>query len=173
MDLVDLLMKGHQTLRASLKNMSAVLGRPCGVGWEDRTSMDREKFLKKVDEFMTAFRMHEAVEDDILIRVVRQLGTDHALDAAIDEGHRTLREITNLFSVIVTECDGEHAYRVRTVLARLSDELERHMSYEETKVFPRLRERLPPGLLRALARRAIAKQRGGAKSVRRTSPARA
>jgi hemerythrin-like domain-containing protein len=164
MDLVDLLLKGHKTLRGSLKTMTGMLGKPSGVGWEDRMALDHAKFSRHLNEFLVAFEMHEAVEDDFLARVVRQMGMEQELNDAVDEGHRSLREITRLFKVIVAECDGEHAYRVRMVLVRLSEELERHLAYEEERLFPTLRKRLPAGLLRALARRAIAKQRAGLKT---------
>ena len=87
-------------------------------------------------------------------RVVRQLELDPKLDAAVAQGHRSLGEITRLFGVVGGVFDGDHAYAVRAVLTRLSEELEDHLSHEESRVFPKLRERLPEGLLLELGRRA-------------------
>lgn len=159
MDIVDLLLKSHETLRGSLKSLTVMLGQPSGVGWEDRCGLDQANFSLQLKVFLVDFKAHEAVEDAFLSRIVRQLGLDPDLDAAIVEGHRALGEMTHLFGIIVGVCDGEHVHRVRTVLFLLSEELERHFSYEEKKVFPKLRERLPAGLLRELGHRAHTKQR--------------
>ena len=110
---------------------------------------------------IAAFKAHEAVEDAYLSRIVRQLGLEPELDAAIAEGHRSLGTMAHLFGTVVRVCDGEHVYRVRTVLSLLSEELERHFSYEEKQVFPKLRDRLPEGLLRELGHRARALQHVG------------
>ncbi|MFI5360948.1 MAG: hypothetical protein ACHQ49_03165 [Elusimicrobiota bacterium] len=165
MDFVDLLLKEHETLRASLRTMIVMLGRPSGVGWEDRMELDRGRFSLLLREFLDEFKSHEGVEDLFLTRVVRQLGLDRDLDAAISEGHRSLDEMTRLFEVIFGACDGEHAYSVRMVLGRLQEELERHLTYEETQVFPKLRLRLPAALLRELGRRAAAMERAGRKAA--------
>lgn len=161
MDIVELLLEKHETLRGELKSLTALLGQPSGVGWEDRAEYDQERFSRQLKEFLAAFRAHEAVEDAYLSRIVRQLGLDPELDAAIAEGHRSLGAMTHLFGTVVCVCDGEHVYRVRTILSLLSEELERHFSYEEQRVFPKLRERLPAGLLRELGHRASLKQRVG------------
>lgn len=159
MDFVDLLLKRHEVLRDALQSLTEMLGQPNGVGWEDRSMLDRGSFSRRLEKFRDAFKAHEAVEETFLSRVVRQLGLEPELDAAIAEGHRSLGDITHLFGAVVGVCDGEHVYRVRMVLSRLSEELERRLAYEEKEVFPRLRERLPPRLLRELGRRARARQR--------------
>lgn len=161
MDIVDLLLESHETLRGSMKRLTAMLGEPRGVGWEDRSTLDREPFSRQLREFLSDFKAHETVEDAFLCRIVRQLELNPGLDAAIVEGHRSLRSMARLFETIVGVCDGEHVHRVRTVLDLLSAELERHLAYEEKQVFPKLRERLPAGLLRELGHRAQAKQRAG------------
>ena len=162
MDIVELLLQNHETLRGSLKSLTGMLGPPRGVGWEDRLGLDQARFSLQLGQFLAAFQAHEAAEDAYFSRIVRQLGLDPALDAAIAEGHRSLGAMTHLFETVVGICDGEHVYRVRTVLFLLSEELERHFSYEEKRVFPKLRERLPAGLLRELGHRARSKQRVGA-----------
>ena len=161
MDIVDLLLETHEALRGSLKSLTAMLGEASGVGWEDRLTLDRDPFARKLNEFLAAFKAHEAVEEAYLSRIVRQLGLDPELDAAIAEGHRSLGAMTHLFGTVVGVCDGEHVYRVRTVLSLLSEELERHFSFEEKQVFPKLRDRLPKGLLRELGHRARTLQHAG------------
>ena len=162
MDIVELLLENHETLRGSLKSLTAMLGQPSGVGWEDRMGLDQARFSLQLGKFLADFKAHEAVEDAYLSRIVRQLGLDPELGAAIAEGHRSLGAMTHLFGTVVGVCDGEHVHRVRTVLSLLSEELERHFVYEENRVFPKLRERLPAGLLRELGHRACSKQRAGA-----------
>lgn len=161
MDIVDLLLESHETLRGSLKRLTAMLGEPSGVGWEDRLTLDRDPFSRQLKEFLAAFRAHEVVEDAYLSRIVREIGLNPELDAAIVEGHRSIRSMTHLFETIIGVCDGEHVHRVRTVLCLLSEDMERHLAYEEKQVFPKLRERLPAGLLRELGHRAQVLQHAG------------
>jgi len=172
MDLIDMLLQGHERLRGSLKTLDEMLGRPSGVGWDDRTTLDRTRFSLQLGVFLATFKAHEAVERAYLSRIVRQIGLDPELDAAVDEGHRSLEEMLRLFSAVATSYDGDHVYRLRTVLSQLSAELERHLIFEETQVFPRLRESLPAGLLRELGRRAGPRRRAGLKAgARRPSAA--
>lgn len=154
MNLIDVLLNDHRALRGALEALHSTLGEAAGTGWDDRVAIDGERFLRRMREFVALFKAHEALEDEFLSRVVRQLGLNPDLEAAVAEGHRSLEEITRLFGVVVSVFDGEHAYAVRAVLARLSEELEGHLSFEEGRVFPKLRERLPVGLLRELGRRA-------------------
>lgn len=162
MDLIEFLLDDHATLRGELNSMTAMLGRPGGVGWDDRHNLDQARFSLQLGKFLVAFKAHEAVEDAYLSRIVRQLGLEPELEAAVAEGHRSLGEMTRLFGTVVSACDGEHVHSIRTVLSLLSEELERHFSYEVNRVFPKLRERLPAGLLRELGHRAGSKQRAGA-----------
>lgn len=154
MDIVELLIESHGMLRGSLQDLTARMGAPSGVGWEDRVSLDLGSFSRQLKVFLAALKAHEAVEDAYLSRVVRQLGLNPDLDAAISEGRRSLGAMSALFETVVRVCDGEHVYGARTVLCLLSDELERHFVYEEKLVFPKLRDRLPAGLLRELGHRA-------------------
>jgi len=169
MDIVDLLLQSHEVLRSSVRSLVEMLGRESGVGWEDRASFDKRAFARTLDEFIAAFRAHEADEDAFLSRVVRQLWLDREMDSTIAEGHRALGEMTHLFGAVLGASDGEHVYRLRTVLFQLNEELERHLAYEEGRVFPKLRERLPAGLLKELGRRAVARRRAAPKSRRRTA----
>ena len=154
MDIVDCLLKTHGELRGSLESLTVLLGSPRGVGWDDQSALDKEKFSRELAEFLSVFKAHEAVEDAFLSRVVRQIDPDPDLDAAITEGHRSLESLTRIFGVVAASCDGEHVHGVRTALGRLREELETHLAYEEESVFPRLRSCLRAGLLQELGRRA-------------------
>ncbi|MBI5245669.1 MAG: hemerythrin domain-containing protein [Elusimicrobia bacterium] len=154
MDIIDRLLEGHGKLRGTLAFLTVLIDRPSGIGWDDRATADRKLFARALDRFFTEFKAHEAMEDAYLTRVLRQAGMDPALSAAIEEGHRAVMEMTKLFGAVAASGDGEHVYRLRTVLSRLCEELEAHMVYEENVVFPELRARLPAGLLRELGRRA-------------------
>ena len=148
MDIVDQLLKSHASLRASFLALGDVLGRPTGVGWDDRSQFDQAAFSRGLACFFADFRAHEAAEDECLARITRRRGPDAGLDAAIADGHRSLADMTRILAAVVYSCDGEHLHGVHTVFARLGEDLERHLTYEETRVFPRLRE---------LARRALAR----------------
>ncbi|MBI4060712.1 MAG: hemerythrin domain-containing protein [Elusimicrobia bacterium] len=156
MDIVDCLLEGHRTLRSSLACMAVLLDGPSGVGWDDCAALDRERFSRELKGFFAAFKAHEAMEDAYLTRILHQIEMEPDLNAAIAEGHRAVAEMTKLFGAVAASCDGEHVYRLRTVLSRLSEELETHLSYEEKVVFPKLRALLPDRLLRELGRRAQA-----------------
>ena len=140
MDIVDTLLKTHGELRGRLDSLTALLGRPRGVGWDDQAALDKDLFLRELAEFLANFKSHEAVEEAFLSRVARQVGLDPELDAAVVEGHRSLDALTQLFGAVAVSCDGAHLYGVRTALARLRAELESHLAYEELKVFPSLLE---------------------------------
>ncbi len=157
MNFIDLLLEKHECLRTSIRGLNAMLGEASGVGWDDRRPLDREGFSRAVAEFYDAFKAHEAVEDEYLSGLISRLGIDSTLNGAIADGHRSLETLTRLCSAITGDCDGDHVYGVRLIVIHLSAALERHLSFEEREVFPRLRERLPAGLLRELGRSAGAK----------------
>ena len=154
MDIIDSLLEGHGKLRNSLVFLTALLERPNGAGWDDRATMSPERFTRELNGFFAAFKAHEAMEDAYLIRVLDQIGMSPEILEAIAEGHRAVAEMTKLFGAVAVSGDGEHVYRLRTVLARLREELETHMAYEEKVVFPKMRASTPAGLLRELGRRA-------------------
>lgn len=156
MDIIDFLLEEHAALRGSLTFMTATLERPTGTGWDDRPVIDQARFTRELGVFFKAFKAHEAAEDAYLTRVLDQLRMDPGIVEAISEGHRAVAEMTKLFGAVAASGDGEHVYRLRTVLSRLREEMETHMTYEEKIVFPRLRAHLPAGLLRELGRRAQA-----------------
>lgn len=154
MDIIDCLLEGHGRLRSSLTFLTALLDRPSGAGWDDCAVVDQARFARELEAFFAAFKAHEAMEDAYLTRVLKQIEMDPDLLGAIAEGHRAVAEMTKLFGAVAASRDGEHVYRLRTVLYRLREELETHMGYEEKVVFPKLRAHLPAGLLRELGRRA-------------------
>ena len=156
MDIIDCLLEEHKELRGSLVLLTVLLDRPSGIGWDDRTALDRRRFTVEMNAFFAAFKAHEAAEDAYLTRVLRQIGVEPAINSAIAEGHRAIADMTRLFAAVVISCDGEHVHCMRTVLARLREELESHLAYEEMVVFPELRARLAKPLLRELGRRARA-----------------
>lgn len=154
MDLIDGMLANHRTLRGSLVFMSALLERPCGCGWDDLMSLDLVRLSKERDVFMAALKAHDAFEAVYVERVLSQFDMERGVIAALAEGHRAVADMTRLFSVVAVICDGEHVHRLRTVLERLSEELEAHLSYAENTVIPELRAKLSAAQLHELGRRA-------------------
>lgn len=160
MDLIDVLLQSHATLRRSLEAATGLLGPAAGAGWDDRRRLDKTEFSRRRGELLDALEAHESFEDDFLARIVSQVEDDPE-SALIKEGRGSIRDIARLYGTVAGLCDGEHVYRLRTVLHRLTEELEAHLEFEERRLFPWLRARIPEPLLRELGHRAMARRRSG------------
>lgn len=147
MDIIDHLLEGHAALRGEFAGLTALFERPRGVGWDDRVALDKEHFARDVRAFIAAFKTHEAEEDAFFSKALRLVEVEADLRGVFLEGRRSLGEIMKLFGAVAFSCDGEHVHPVRAVLLRLGEELEARLAYEEKILFPKLRERLPAGLL--------------------------
>ena len=138
MDLSQRLLEDHRHLRASLACVTAMLDKPCNSGWEDRQSLDAALLSRNAARLFADFKSHEEFEQRILLPLVRRMADGGFLAKSVDDSHRGIEQITRLFEAVCELCDGEHVYRVRSVLLRLQDELESHLDFEEQRLFPRL-----------------------------------
>lgn len=155
MDIIDVLLESHAALRGGLEAVAAPFRQPHGVGWDDRVALDQARLLRDIEIFFASFKSHETAEDELLAAVSGRFALDGESRAAFQEGRRTLGEIMKLFGAVAFCCDGEHVYRVRELLFRLREELDAHLVFEESILFPTLRAGLPADLLRELGLRAL------------------
>lgn len=156
MDLIDGMLANHGTLRGSLMFLGALLDRPCGCGWDDLAVIDQDSLARELAGFMEALKRHEALEAEYMESVLRIRQADRELTDAVSAGHRAVEDLARIFGAVASSGDGEHVHRLRTVLERLTEEVEIHLAYEERVVFPLLRARLTHAELRELGRRALA-----------------
>lgn len=143
MDIIEVFLKSHASLRGELSALIKPFERPHGVGWDDCVSLDQKSLFRDILSCISSIKAHEEAEEEFLKEVSDALKPDEQVGAALAEGRRSLRELMKLLSVVAFSCDGEHVHRVRELLFRLRDELEPHLAYEEKILFPLLRERLP------------------------------
>lgn len=155
MDLIDGMMANHGTLRGSLIFLGALLDRPCGCGWDDLRVIDQDSLAREINGFMEALRRHEALEAEYVESVLKTRHADRELTETVSTGHRAVEDLARIFGAVASSGDGEHVHRLRTVLERLTDEVETHLAYEERVVFPLLRARLSHAELLELGRRAL------------------
>lgn len=154
MDIIEFFRASHRDLRRELAALEAPFNRPHGVGWDDCVSLDQEALQRDVDAFFSSFRRHEAAEDEVLAETAGRLGLDAEMLAEFTKGRRTVADVMKLFGAVAFSCDGEHVHRVRELLARMREEIENHLVYEEKILFPLLQEKLTAAQLRRLVEHA-------------------
>lgn len=141
---IDSLAAGHATLRRLADAIGDCIGRQKGVGWDDRSSCDIAALSEAQKRFQEELHAHEAEEDRIFGAILRGVGSERdELEATVARAHRSLEGTTALLRTLTSICDGSHVYAVRTAAERLRAELESHLIYEETVLFPRARAVAP------------------------------
>lgn len=153
MDIIDVFLERHAALRRDIASLEAPFLPPHGVGWDDCVAVDCERLLRDVERFFAAFKSHVLAEDRFLKDAAAKLKLDAATEAEFSEGRRAVAGIMKLFAAVAFTFDGEHVHRVRELLSRMHEEVEEHLDFEESILFPLLRERLPPDLLQVSASR--------------------
>lgn len=155
MDIIDVFLERHAALRGELSALEAPFRQPHGVGWDDCVALDGEALRRDAEAFFASFRGHALEEDEFLAAARARAGLDEELLRAFAEGRRSVADIMKLFGAVAFTCDGEHVHRVRELLSRMRDEVEAHLRFEETSLFPAFRERVPAGLLREHGERVL------------------
>lgn len=148
MDTIDRLIVEHSSLRGELARLTAMFAGAHGVGWDDRLTLDRPRLLAQIRDFQAAFKSHETRENECLATILPLVELDRSARDAFEGGHRFLEGMTGLLGVVGQSCDGDHVHSVRTVLIRLGQELEAHLAFEETVLFPAIRRCAPASFLR-------------------------
>ena len=165
MNLIEHLERDHAELRALLNAAESILGKPRGVGLDDRLSTDKKLLIEALKNFLIAFEKHEEAESRVIERLLRleKILSARPLDDAssnisaplresISEGHRSLRSITHLLGAIASSHDSDQIYSIRNVVSSLKDELSRHLDYEEHEIFPKLKDALSAETLDKMTR---------------------
>jgi hemerythrin-like domain-containing protein len=136
--LIRNLLEEHAELRRELAGMAGLLGKAQGVGWDDQMDVDLPRLKEAEHRFSARLKAHEQMEAEHLPQLLRRLaleGESHKLEA----GNTTVRDIFRLLETITGLCDGKHVYALRNLMSRVSEDLERHLAYEERELFPLLR----------------------------------
>lgn len=155
MDIIEVFLETHRALRRELAALEAPFQRPHGVGWDDCVSLDCKRLLKEIESFFSAFKDHEAAEDEFMAEVSSLVKLDAATGVAFANGRRAVADIMKLFGAVAFTFDGEHVHRVRELLSRMRAEVEAHLDYEEKVLFPLMKARLPGALLREFGELAL------------------
>lgn len=148
MDIIDVFLDRHASLRRDLSALEAPFQPPHGVGWDDCVAIDANRLLRDIETFFASFKSHVLAEDDFLAEVAGRVKLDPATRADFAEGRRAVADIMKLFGAVAFTCDGEHVHRVRELLTRMHEEVEAHLRFEETTLFPLVKDRLPAETLR-------------------------
>lgn len=155
MDIIEVFLEKHGQLRRDLEALEAPFRRPHGVGWDDCVSVDCKCLLKDIEGFFASFKDHEAAEDEFMSEVSHLVKPDAATSAAFANGRRAVADIMKLFGAVAFTFDGEHVHRVRELLSRMGREVETHLAFEEKRLFPMLKARVPAAVLREAGERAL------------------
>ena len=148
MDLLDCLLEDHVGLRESLAAMRDLVGRACDG---DQESLG--KLREAQARFLKRLRVHEEVEEVLLAKALRVSGEGERV-AVLDADHAGVNDIAAILSALTGICACRDPYAVGFAMARITDELERHMGFEERELFPQVRLKLSVGWLEASGRQA-------------------
>lgn len=137
MDEIKRLVEEHAALRRLAADIGGALGGPSGVGWNDRLEGSFDAFRAAQRAFQERFASHEAGEERVIAAFLRAKPGERAdLEPVIERAHASLKRAIALLETLSCVCDGTHVRAVRLAAARLQDELEAHLSYEEDVLFP-------------------------------------
>jgi iron-sulfur cluster repair protein YtfE (RIC family) len=146
MELIDVMRKDHALLRSALKSLEAHLGPGCRCGWEDRVELDPVEFHKDLETLFRALQKHKTFEEKLVARWLKPSRTsDDSMEKMLLERHGSIDSLVKLFSIVTALIADGHVHSTRTILARLREELTRHLEEEEEGLFPRLRHRQGAG----------------------------
>jgi iron-sulfur cluster repair protein YtfE (RIC family) len=146
MDLIDVLIAEHASLRAALEDLELHLGPECTCGWEDRVHLDWARFHKDLDRVFRVSREHEALERRFVESLLKQFPTpDASVEKIMIQSHGGIDALLKLFGAAAASIQDGHVHGARMILSRLREEMTRHMDDEERNLFPRLRERQAAG----------------------------
>lgn len=139
MDSIDRLLTEHAALRRDAAALGALLGPQRGVGWDDESDCDLARFREARERLARDLAEHERKEERFISRLLRSPG-GWELEAEVERAHKTLNNLVALLQSAVELCAQGRVHRLRTIAARVVEELETHLQYEERVLFPMLRE---------------------------------
>lgn len=154
---IELLIEEHGELRREAAALEALLGPQRGVGWEDNSNCDVTRFRAAQEGLLRNLAAHELKEESVIGRHLRAPG-GLEIRAEVERAHETLNRLVTLLRSVATLCTGGRVHALRTITARVREELESHLVYEEKMLFPLLLGHAPS--LRPLRRPSARAPRG-------------
>ncbi len=155
MDAIDRLLAEHSQHRRLVAELEAALGRPSvhEVGWNDCAGCDFKRFKEIHRELRERVLDHERREELLLKEALELLEGGADAGRMLEKRHGGVNDLLRLLASVAELYDGSHLHPLRTVVARVREELDSHHEFEEKELFPRLRRDLRPGDMERLARR--------------------
>lgn len=139
-DLFSSLLEEHAELRRELAGVVGLLGKAQGVGWDDQVDVDLPRLKEAERRFSAKLKAHERMEEECLSELLRRSALERKTQPqALETGHAAVRDIFRLLETVTGLCDGKHVYALRNLMSRVSEDMERHLAYEERELFPLLR----------------------------------
>lgn len=142
MDSVDLILDDHARLRRLAAGLAARLGRQNGVGWEDVSTCDLPSFRAAQDELLETLTMHELREERVFAERLPESSREE-LQQEVERAHESLNSLVSLMRSLSALCADGRVHSLRATVARVNEELEHHLAFEEKVLIPLLR-RGPP-----------------------------
>lgn len=138
MDAVDRVLDEHAQLRRLAAGLRRRLGPQKGIGWEDVTGCDLAALRAAQDELLEALTLHERREERLFAeRLPRE--SREALQLEVERAHRSLNGLVSLMRSLAELCSGGRVHALRVMVARVNEELEHHLAFEEKALIPLLR----------------------------------
>lgn len=151
MDLLDQVVEDHARLRFLARGLPRLLGPQTGVGWEDRSDVDLTAFREAQEELLEQLTMHELREESLFAqRLPKPVKED--LQREVERAHEALNALFSLMRSVSTLCRDGRVHALRTTVARVVEELESHLEFEERALIPLIRASEAGGGGRALRR---------------------
>jgi hypothetical protein len=154
MDAIDRLLEEHVHHRRLAGEMEKALGAPSAheVGWNDCAGCDFEKFKEIHRELKELVLDHERREERLLHEALGLLEGGAEAVRVLEKRHGNVKDLLRLLESVASLYDGAHLHPLRTVAARVREELESHHEFEEKELFPRLKRDLHPSDMERLGR---------------------
>lgn len=138
MDSVDLVLHDHAQLRRLAAGLRRRLGPQEGVGWEDVSACDLAALRAAQDELLKALTLHELREERVFAERLPAESREE-LQREVERAHGALNGLVSLMRSLAAICSDGRVHALRVIVARVNEELEHHLAFEEKALIPRLR----------------------------------
>lgn len=134
---LDKLLKEHEELRRDAAALAGLIGPQLAVGWSDHARVDLGRFESARELLRQHLLAHEAKEERFIARRLKVVGAGE-IEAEVERAHETLNRLMGLLHSVATLCTEGRVHALRVICGRVTEELELHLRYEETVLFPLL-----------------------------------
>lgn len=135
---LDTLLEEHEALRKDAAALTRLIGPQLAVGWSDHARIDLPAFEAARETLRRRLLEHEAKEERFITRRLRAPGAAE-VEAEVERAHETLNRLMELLHSASALCTEGRVHALRTICGRVGEELESHLRYEETVLFPLLK----------------------------------